>query len=377
MLHLIKEKIRRQEIQFITYSDYMKMALYDPHFGYYMKDGEKIGKQGDFYTSVNLSDVLGTLLGKWFCKLFHTSGLTPVICELGGGTGKLARHILESIKQTDPELYSKTVYYIVETSPFHQKLQQDCLSSFEHVQIVSTIEELGQIEGIVFSNEFFDAFPVHVIEMYRGRLFEVMVSCNSSGNDLAEHLVPLENSEIISYLENEKLVLQEKQRLEIPLPMLEYLEKIAGILTKGLMVTMDYGYTHDEWELPQHRRGSLRGYYKHEMIEDVLEKPGEMDITSHIHFSALSSYLKSRGFIQEYLLRQDEFLLQLGILKELEEHYDPNPFTEKSKRNRAIRDLLIPGGISSFFRVDLQLKGLEDKRNVLFTENENGKTHET
>ncbi|PLT29187.1 class I SAM-dependent methyltransferase [Peribacillus deserti] len=360
MLHLIKNKILEHENGLLTFSEFMETALYDPELGYYMKSMDKIGKGGDFYTSVNLSDVLGTLLGKWFCSLFNSHGLHPVICELGGGTGKLARHILNTIRRTDPVMLQQTEYIIVETSPYHRELQRECLKSFPNVKVFSTIEEAGQIEGIVFSNEFFDAFPVHIVEKHDDRLFEVMVGCSSNGNELIEKLAPLNNREIINYLERENLILKNEQRLEVPLSMAAYLKKIAEILSKGLMVTVDYGYTHEEWLLPQHRNGSIRGYYRHEMIEDVLSKPGEMDITSHIHFTALSSSLGRMGFRHEGLLRQDEFLLKLGILKELEEHYDPNPFSEISKRNRAIRNLLIPGGISSFFRVDIHSKGLTD-----------------
>jgi SAM-dependent MidA family methyltransferase len=56
--------------------------------------------------------------------------------------------------------------------------------------------------------------------------------------------------------------------------------------------------------------------------------------------------------------RQDEFLLKAGILKELENHYDPNPFSNVSKRNRAIRSLIMPSGMSSFFHLVIQQKGI-------------------
>ena len=84
------------------------------------------------------------------------------------------------------------------------------------------------------------------------------------------------------------------------------------------------------------------------MIENVLQHPGEMDITSHIHFDWLIKRGEQAklGFIEK--LRQDEFLLKTGILKELQDHYDPNPFSETSKRNRAIRSLISSWG-NEFF----------------------------
>ena len=54
--------------------------------------------------------------------------------------------------------------------------------------------------------------------------------------------------------------------------------------------------------------------------------------------------------------RQDEFLLSIGILDQLENHHDPNPFSEVNKRNRAIRSLIMPSGISAAFHVLVQEK---------------------
>ena len=48
---------------------------------------------------------------------------------------------------------------------------------------------------------------------------------------------------------------------------------------------------------------------------------------------------------------QDEFLLSIGILDHLENHHDPNPFSEVSRRNREIRSLIMPSGISAAFQV--------------------------
>ena len=108
---------------------------------------------------------------------------------------------------------------------------------------------------------------------------------------------------------------------------------------------------------PQEAKGSLRGYYQHQMIDNVLQHPGEMDITTHIHFDWLIQKGEQAELEFHSKLRQDEFLLKAGILKELENHYDPNPFSEVSKRNRAIRSLIMPSGMSSFFHLVIQQKG--------------------
>ena len=51
--------------------------------------------------------------------------------------------------------------------------------------------------------------------------------------------------------------------MEIPISMVTMMEEMARTLTKGLVVTADYGYTKEEWKHPARRKGSLRGYYHH------------------------------------------------------------------------------------------------------------------
>ena len=128
------------------------------------------------------------------------------------------------------------------------------------------------------------------------------------------------------------------------------------------------GITNEEWKQPARASGSLRGYYQHKMITDVLQHPGEMDITSHIHLDWLIQKGDSVGLKLFAKLRQDEFLIKAGILKELENHYDPNPFSEVSKRNRAIRGLIMPSGISSYFQIVIQEKGLNVTQQNVFIE---------
>ncbi|WP_409301668.1 class I SAM-dependent methyltransferase [Peribacillus sp. SCS-155] len=352
---LLKELRDRPE-SVMSYRDYLDAALYHPDEGYYMKRKAKIGKKGDFYTSSNVSDVFGWQLARWFRHVAAKSSLPPVICELGGGTGALAKAILHSIEKEDPALFDNLNYYIIETSPYHRNLQEENLQRFPNKRILQDIDDLGEIEGIIFSNEFFDAFPVHVIEKHRGSLLEVFIG--QKLGSLHEILTPLNNKRIHEYLTCQRIELSEGQRFEVPLDMVSYLKKISDYLTRGLLVTIDYGYTNEEWALPMHKKGSLRGYRRHLMISDILSDPGNIDITSHIHFDSLGFYGEKFGLNKEFLYSQEQFLLKAGILDMLEQHDGVDPFSDAAKRNRAIRSLVSPGGISSYFRVMLQSKHL-------------------
>lgn len=352
MISYLKSLITNSPTNLITYAEYINAVLYHPELGYYMKKKQKIGRQGDFITTSNISDIYGRIIAKWFANICLKNDLEPVFCEIGAGNGRFAHAFLQEWFKT---IKAPLKYFIVESSPYHRKLQNELLAEYCSVVQVERLEELESFEGMIFSNELFDALPVHVIEKEKNQLYEVMVGINKE--HLYEEKVLLTNPAILSFLLSNELHLKEGQRIEVSLLMEEMLSDISKVLKNGLVVTADYGYTKEDWMHPSRRMGSLRGYYQHNMIENVLEYPGDMDITSHIHFDWLIQ--KGEELDLNFLtkLRQDEFLLKAGILKELEDHYDPNPFSEISKRNRAIRSLIIPSGLSSYFHIVIQQKG--------------------
>jgi SAM-dependent MidA family methyltransferase len=360
MQDVIIEKIKQAPTKKINYAEFIELALYHPTMGYYMQNQVKIGKNGDFITSSNISNIFGSIFSKWFLKQVKENNIVPSVCEIGAGNGRFAKAFLDSwIKNTDIPL----TYYIVEASPYHRQLQQEILPIGKNVFQVEHLMQLKPFDGLIISNELFDALPVHVIEKQNGQLYEVMVGWDEER--FIEHSDPIINPAIRTYIDEQNITLVENQRIEIPLQMESMLKTISTSTGKGLIVTIDYGYTTDEWKNPARKSGSLRGYHKHQMISNVLLHPGEMDITHHIHFDALINMGEKLGL--DFILknRQDEFLVAAGLLKELEDNYDPNPFSEKSKQNRAIRSLVMPG-MSSFFHVVIQQKGLSLTVNHLF-----------
>ncbi|MCQ5364173.1 SAM-dependent methyltransferase [Anoxybacillus salavatliensis] len=346
------EKMRNQRL---SYADYMKLALYDEQYGYYMQQKEKIGRAGDFITTSNVGHIIGHVFANVFIRLIETYHVPPFICEIGGGTGRFAYAVLEQWKRQSPDTFEKGKYTIVETSPYHRKKQAETLASLiDHVHIVSSFAELSTpFCGIVFSNELFDAFPVHVIEKRNGQLYECFVAVEE--DRLVEQSVPLENEEIVEYIVERNIQLVDGQRFEIPLAMKNFIFELDQAIDEAIIFTVDYGYTDEEWKHPARKQGSLRGYYRHQLIDDPLRYPGEMDLTTHIQWDALRFYGEQAGWTFTHLWRQDEFLLQAGILNQLIEHHDPNPFSEQSRHNRAIRSLVM-SDIGKAFQVMVQQK---------------------
>jgi len=147
----------------------MDLALYHPQFGYYSGSRNPVGKEGDFYTSSTLDPIFGQLLAHRFVAMADEIKVPPesfTVIELGAGAGLLACDILRS---------KRFPYRILERSAAMCERQKQALQGFE----VEWIDELPQnITGCVFSNEFFDALPVHRYVRRKGVLREIYVACD-------------------------------------------------------------------------------------------------------------------------------------------------------------------------------------------------------
>lgn len=364
MEKILKNIIRTNTNGYLTFHEFISLALYYPEFGYYNQERQKIGADGDFYTSSNVSDVFGRALGRWFVFIFQNFEINKVIIELGAGTGKIAQSVLAVIKELDEQLFSELTYRLIETSSYHQKKQKETLKDYNQVAYNNSLQELNEINGIVFSNEFFDAFPVHIIEKKNGKIHELVVAIEN--DTLIERSIPLQNPEIITFLQRQNLVLADGQRMEIPLAMEAFYREWGLKIQKGLLLTIDYGYTNEEWRNLARRMGSIRGYKRHTMIEDILRNPGKMDITTHIHWDRLRFCPEELEMETVAFMSQNEFLLSCGILAEFTETVNLNPFSLEHKRNRAIRTLIDSGQISAFFKALVQTKNISVAPSNLF-----------
>lgn len=348
----LKEKIESAPALRLDYAQFMEEVLYHPVHGYYMKDKEKVGAKGDFITSSNIHDIYGKIFAKLLIHYFHEANILPVLIEIGGGNGRFAAQLLTEVERIDPLLFDKLEYIMVETSPFHISLQRKAIPRSARVTYCRSIDEIPKEKhnGVIFSNELFDALPVHVVECVSGEIQEVFVTMDNESN-LVETRIPLVNPAISDYLTFHDLTLVEGQRLEVPLAMIAYAKMLSKKLGKGSIITVDYGYRFSDLVHEERKGDSLRGYFKHTMVTDPLLHPYDMDLTTHVHLDALEKVFLEQRLDHICTMRQGEFLVAAGILDYLQENQDPNPFSEKSKQNRAIRSLIMDSSWSNSFHV--------------------------
>lgn len=336
--NVILSEIECSSEAFITFERFMTLSLYHPLLGYYQKDVPKVGRRGDFFTSTSVHDVYSRVMARVLINEIQRNEYAPVIVDAGSGDGKFISSFLDEVKFLDHQFYEKLRYFVLESSPYHQQLITNRTKRHPvkiYPSLSSIKKVLPKLNGILFSNELLDAFPVRVIEKQQ-ELVEVCVGLDEC-NCFTEVYIPCTDPAIKNWMLRHELQLSDGQRIEIPLAMGKWLDEIGAWLANGKVVTVDYGYTNEEWKSPERRRGSLRGYRNHQLIENVLQFPGEMDITTHVHIDAIKKIGLSHGMKWVNCMPQGEFLLKEGLLGFLQQTNPSNPFSEGYKQNRAIR----------------------------------------
>ncbi|MFD4705246.1 SAM-dependent methyltransferase [Gottfriedia sp. NPDC058432] len=374
MKNIIINAIKNSKEGFITYEQFISLVLYDLEKGYYQMENEKIGRKGDFYTSSSVGSVYGEVIAASFCRFVKNKLIEPFFVEVGGGNGRFASSFLSYCEKKEPEIYRNLTYYMIDASQYHRKLQIELLANHLNCKHFSNILEIEQIKnGMVFSNELFDALPVRVVEFNQNEWLEVVILIDEL-NNLKENLVKIQDDKISDFLRRNNFVGTNGQRVEIPVGMKKVYDLLQSKISKGIILTVDYGFTREEWDAPHRIKGSLRGYYKHEMKSNILENLGHMDITTHIHWDELKMFGLQNHIENLYFSSQREAILDFGILNWLIPHAQSNPFSSEYKQNRAVQSLIMPGGISDSFQWLLQTKGMSTndhtKLNELISLNE-------
>ncbi|GAA0350652.1 class I SAM-dependent methyltransferase [Bacillus horti] len=355
---IIREKIVQSEQGFITFAEYMEQSLYHPELGYYMKPTVKIGKQGDFYTSSSVHSVFAETFVDLSVQVSKASNVPLTFLEVGAGTGLFATQFLQTLQTKHPLVYKDSTYYIFDRSEQHIRQQKEQLDVHgERVRWISIEDEWEGYEGIILTNELFDAFPVHLIKKINGGIKEIAVTWSEKQQQLIEQLIDPKKS-VTDYLRDNHLSINEGQVMEIPVAVSQWLHNFSKKIQSALWFVVDYGYTDEEIALPQYREGSLLCYYQHQVDDRPLEQPGHKDITYHIHFDSITREAIKGGWNKQGLFPQHQFLLQAGILQYLANHTGGDPFQHKGiAKNRAIRHLISPESISGSFRVLILSKG--------------------
>ncbi|MGQ9745931.1 MAG: SAM-dependent methyltransferase, partial [Dissulfurimicrobium sp.] len=211
----------------------------------------------------------------------------------------------------------------------------------------------------VISNEFLDSFPVHLIQKSGGVFKEIYIDFDNQNKLFIESLGSLSSTDLELYTKTIPDYLEESYRTEVNLNIKNWIYDISKVITSGFVMTIDYGYTKNEYFSPLRNRGTLLAYKGQMVYEDILARPGKQDLTAHINFSDLHKWGMSAGFKTVGYSPQWAFLGGLDfeevVLGLMDGKIDP--FSPKLAE---IKALIFPQGMGSSHKVMIQAKGLEE-----------------
>jgi SAM-dependent MidA family methyltransferase len=371
----------------IRFRDFMEAALYDADHGYYNTTPPKIGTAGDYYTSSNVHSVFGSILAGCFLGLWGSISAesshaekSVEILELGAGTGQLAYDIIATLQTEYPKEYGSLKYQIAEISPRMQHLQREKLADFSSQVVWTSIPELGSDEfpGVIFSNELMDAMPAHVIRRCDKGLQELYVNAlgpeakitpgatssfatrplrENNAVRLGFEWRAISTPRILDYVNKFVPSLRDGQVIEVNLGAIDLLAAISRSLTRGFLVTIDYGDIAAHLYGSDRRSGTLRSFQKHAISPSVLDRVGQQDITASVNFSALIEYGREVGFETVSYERQSTFLIRNGLIERIAAAMSFGSGDASDLKDRlALKNLFLPGGVSDNFRVLIQRK---------------------
>lgn len=343
----------------MTFADFMRAALYDPQLGYYNTDRLKIGPSGDYYTSSNSHRLFAALLARAFSEMLAELGSFNLV-EMGAGTGRLARQILEAMALEHEQVFDKLRYFLIESSPAMIRIERELLGRFSGRVAWRQLSDFDPkcggepIEGVFFSNELVDAMPVHMVRIARERLEEAYVDVGKDDRPVIVWGEP-STHRLAEYLQKAGARPVEGQILEINLEAIDWLAALSRSIKRGFLVTIDYGDLATHLYGPDRRAGTLRSFYRHRITDSPLERIGEQDITASVNFTALIEYGRDFGFEAVSLEPLYSFLARMGLAERIAalESLARNSI-EDIKDRLALKGLFVPGGITHNFRVLIQ-----------------------
>ncbi|NIA11657.1 MAG: SAM-dependent methyltransferase [Nitrospiraceae bacterium] len=353
LIEILRTKIK--DAGPITFKEFMKMALYHEKYGYYAKS-IPLGKEGDFITSPHTHPIYGALHARQIEEFWNILGQVPfTIIEMGAGAGYLAKDILSYL--SNKAIFESINYIIVEHMPVCVSFQHEILKPFiKKVRWVNRLSDLEPMTGCLISNELLDAFPVHLIQKEGSEFKEIYVDFRDK-EGLIDVLGPLSNIQLEEYVKGLPSNLANGYRTEVNLAIKEWLKDVSGIISRGFVTTVDYGYTRKEFFHPMRNRGTLLAYKNQNVTEDLYKRPGDQDLTAHINFTDLHRWGEDVGFYTIGYTYQWAFLGGLGFEETFLE-LSGGKFDPFSPELAAIKMLLVPQGMGETHKVLIQGKGL-------------------
>ena len=342
----------------ISFSRFMKIALYEPGLGYYSAGSRKFGEGGDFITGPELSTLYSRCLAR-ACAAVIGQDSDAEILEIGGGSGIMAADMLEELARLD---CLPARYRILEVSADLRERQESTLLD----RLAAPRRQVGwlddfprqPISGVILGNEVLDALVCERFSITATGPEYLGVRKEGAGfgwttlpadDDLADTVAEIEED------------------IGAPLPvgfeseycpeLKPWLASLAACLSSGLILFIDYGLPRRHYYHQQRSGGTLMCHYRQRAHMDPFVWPGLQDITAWVDFTAVAQAGIDAGLTLEGFTTQAAFLIGSGITELVEESSSERQRIEAAGQ---VRRLTMPGEMGEKFKVIGFGKGMTD-----------------
>jgi NADH dehydrogenase [ubiquinone] 1 alpha subcomplex assembly factor 7 len=284
---------------------YMELCLTHPQHGYYVSR-DPLGREGDFTTAPEVSQMFGELLGLWAASVWKAMGSPSLLrlVELGPGRGTMMADALRALRVLPP-LYQMLNIHLVEINPVLRDKQKATLSTARDIAWHDNIDEVPEGPAIIFANEYFDVLPIHQAVRQENGWHERVIVLDDDGKfSFAAAPDPL-------------------PRFDVLLPPLLRAAPIGAVFEwrpdtesmkiarrvrdqNGAALIIDYGHVRSD------AGDTFQAIARHSFT-DPLKAPGQADVTAHVDFQALAHAAEDIGARVHGPVAQGEFLKRLGI----------------------------------------------------------------
>jgi SAM-dependent MidA family methyltransferase len=305
---LFLEELRRliQTAGPMPVSRYMDICLTHPEFGYYMTR-DPLGREGDFITAPEVSQMFGELLGLWAASVWRQMGAPGKIqlIELGPGRGTMMADMMRAIRVL-PSFYQAASVHLVEINPALRDKQRQTLTGIKsNPAWYDSIDDVPPGPSIIFANEYFDALPIHQAVRHDNGWHERVIELNEK-----RQFVYGVASDPIPHFD---MLLPDLVRAAPIGAIFEWrpnheIMRIARRVRNdgGAALIIDYGHARSD------AGDTFQAIARH-AYADPLRNPGQADLTAHVDFQALAQGADDVEARVHGPIEQGTFLQRLGI----------------------------------------------------------------
>jgi SAM-dependent MidA family methyltransferase len=344
----------------ISFEQFMRLALYEPGLGYYSAGARKFGAAGDFITAPEVAPVFSRCLGVQCAEVLGTLAADDaVILELGAGSGVMAAHLLAELERCEA---LPAEYWILDVSADLRERQRETLADavprlLDRVRWLDTLPE--SFCGVVVANEVIDALPVERFAIRGEEINALGVTSQHGRLEYAEARAPVSLNEAVRRIESDLgRLLPNGYVSEVCPALAPWLASIGERMRRGVMLFIDYGLPRREYYSAERIDGTLLCHFRHRFHEDPFVRLGLQDITAWVDFTAVAEAAAAARMQVAGYTTQAHFLIGCGIADFIADVTDLD-IAERVNLSRQIMVLTLPAEMGERFKVIALAKGYD------------------